>query len=274
MVIIGIAGGSLVFASNDETAPFSIASLEDYPTIRIVRLRGAIDQKTVADLEHFRKWVEKHRSFKHKHVLLDFKSVTHIDTSAVAEIIQTVSELKTAHFRLGAINLNETVRNIGNNLADCDLFVSLGGVSVGDHDLIRPAMKQLAIELKFWRVAMKPGKPLVSGQSGTTRFLGLPGNPASSAVCFHLFGLPYLRTLQGENQVHAPRVHLPLLNETIREAGRLEFLRARLEPGGVRTLAQQASASMFSFSQANALVIAPAEQSILKLGSPVECILL
>jgi len=101
-----------VFASNDETAPFSIAALEDYPTIRIVRLRGSIDQKTVTDLEHFRKWVEKHRGFKHKHVLLDFKNVTHIDTSAVAEIIQTVSELKTAHFRLGAINLNETVRSM------------------------------------------------------------------------------------------------------------------------------------------------------------------
>ena len=101
-----------MFSSKDETAPFSIASLEDYPTIRIVRLRGPIDQKTVTDLEHFRKWVEKHRGFKHKHVLLDFKSVTHIDTAAVAEIIQTVSELKTAHFRLGAINLNETVRSM------------------------------------------------------------------------------------------------------------------------------------------------------------------
>src|SRR5688572_21924524 len=101
-----------MFAGKDETAPFSIAGLEDYPTIRIVRLRGAIDQKTVTDLEHFKKWVEKHRGFRHKHVLLDFKHVTHIDTSAVAEIIQTVFELKTAHFRLGAINCNDTVRSM------------------------------------------------------------------------------------------------------------------------------------------------------------------
>jgi len=101
-----------MFANNGETAPFSIAGVEDYPTIRIVRLRGAIDQKMVTDLERFRKWIEKRRSFKHKHVLLDFKSVTHIDTSAVAEIIQAVSELKLAHFRLGAINLNETVRSM------------------------------------------------------------------------------------------------------------------------------------------------------------------
>ena len=101
-----------MFSNKDETAPFSIEAIEDYPTIRIVRLRGAIDQKTVADLEHFRKWVEKHKGFKHKHVLLDFKNVAHIDTSAVAEIIQTVSDLKSAHFRLGAINLNETVRSM------------------------------------------------------------------------------------------------------------------------------------------------------------------
>ena len=101
-----------MFDNRDETAPFSIAALEDYPTIRIVRLRGSIDQKTVADLERFRKWVEKRRNFKHKNVILDFKEVTHIDTSAVAEIIQAVSELKTAHFRLGAINLNETVRSM------------------------------------------------------------------------------------------------------------------------------------------------------------------
>lgn len=101
-----------MFSNKDEFAPLSIEALEDYPTIRIVRLRGSIDQKTVSDLEHFRKWVEKHKGFKHKHVLLDFKHVSHIDTSAVAQIIQTVSELKTAHFRLGAINLNDTVRSM------------------------------------------------------------------------------------------------------------------------------------------------------------------
>ena len=101
-----------MFSDREEAAPFSIAALEDYPTIRIVRLRGPIDQTTVTDLERFKKWVEKHRGFKHKHVLLDFKSVTHIDTAAVAEIIQTVSELKTARFRLGAINLNDEVRSM------------------------------------------------------------------------------------------------------------------------------------------------------------------
>ncbi len=101
-----------MFAGNDRTAPFSIVAVEDYPTIRIVRLQGTLDQRRVADLEHFRKWVEKHHGFKQKHVLLDFKKVTQVDTSAVAEVIQAVSELKTGHFRLGVINLNETVRGM------------------------------------------------------------------------------------------------------------------------------------------------------------------
>lgn len=101
-----------MFSNKDETPPFSIAALEDYPTIRIVRLRGPIDRQIVAELERFRKWVEKHKGFKYKHVLLDFKNVTTIDTSAVAEIIQTVSDLKIAHFRLGAINLNDHVRSM------------------------------------------------------------------------------------------------------------------------------------------------------------------
>ena len=101
-----------MFSDNEGAAPFSIEALEDYPTIRIVRLRGPIDQTTVSELERFRKWVGRHRGFKLKNVLLDFRSVTHVDTSAVAEIIQHVSELKTAHFKLGAINLNEEVQSM------------------------------------------------------------------------------------------------------------------------------------------------------------------
>ena len=100
-----------MFSEPRGEAPLSIEAVEDYPSIRIVRLRGAIDQKTVSELERFRKWVAKHRGFKHKHVLLDFKNVSHIDTAAVAEIIQEVSELKPGHFRLGAIHLNDTVKS-------------------------------------------------------------------------------------------------------------------------------------------------------------------
>lgn len=101
-----------MFSDKDETAPLSISGVEDYPSLRIVRLRGSITQQTVSELERFRKWVAKRPGFHHKHVLLDFKNVTRVDTAAVAEIIQEVSELKPGNFRLGAIHLSETVRGM------------------------------------------------------------------------------------------------------------------------------------------------------------------
>ena len=101
-----------MFSDKDETPPSSISAVEDYPTIRIVRLQGPIDQTTVSEIERFRKWVVKHRGFKQKHILLDFKKVTRTDTAAVAQIMQTVSDLKTAHFRLGAIHLSEYLRGM------------------------------------------------------------------------------------------------------------------------------------------------------------------
>lgn len=101
-----------MFSKKNEALPLSISAVEDYPTIRIVRLRGPIDQTTVSELEAFRQWVHKHRGFKHKNVLLDFKRVTRTDTSAVAQIMQAVSELKDAHFRLGAIHMSESVRSM------------------------------------------------------------------------------------------------------------------------------------------------------------------
>ena len=94
-----------MFFEFDGSAPASIAAVEDYPSLRIVRLRGPIDSSTVADLEKFRKWVAGHKGFKPKHILLDFKLVTRMDTSAVAQIIQTVGELRQKNFRLGAFHL-------------------------------------------------------------------------------------------------------------------------------------------------------------------------
>ncbi len=97
---------------SDKEAPLSISGIEDYPSLRIVRLRGSITQQTVAELEKFRKWVAKRPGFHQKHVLLDFREVTRVDTAAVAEIIQEVSILKSGNFRLGAINLSNAVRSM------------------------------------------------------------------------------------------------------------------------------------------------------------------
>ena len=82
--------------------------------------------------------------------------------------------------------------------AKADVLVTLGGASVGDHDLVQKALVAAGMELGFWRIAMRPGKPLMHGRLGAMRVLGLPGNPTSSMVCAILFLRPLLRALHGE----------------------------------------------------------------------------
>ena len=82
--------------------------------------------------------------------------------------------------------------------AKADVLVTLGGASVGDYDLVQKALVSSGMELGFWRIAMRPGKPLMHGRLGSMRILGLPGNPTSSMVCSILFLRPLLRALHGE----------------------------------------------------------------------------
>jgi molybdopterin molybdotransferase len=98
----------------------------------------------------------------------------------------------------------ETLRErLARALEDTDLLVTIGGVSIGRYDLVRPALEAAGAQLDFWRVQIKPGKPLVYGRRGSTRILGLPGNPVSAQLTFALFGLPLLRALQGQRDRRA-----------------------------------------------------------------------
>src|SRR6185436_9128630 len=83
-------------------------------------------------------------------------------------------------------------------LDSSDLVVTIGGVSVGDHDVVRPALEAAGAALEFHKVAIKPGKPLTLGRRRDVVVLGLPGNPVSAQVTFALFGLPLLRKMQGD----------------------------------------------------------------------------
>ena len=80
-----------------------------------------------------------------------------------------------------------------------DILVTLGGASVGDHDLIKPVLADLGLSLGFWQIAMRPGKPLMHARHGKAHVLGLPGNPVSSLVCSHLFLIPLICALSGQN---------------------------------------------------------------------------
>jgi len=163
---------------------------------------------------------------------------------------------------------NATLEGLRDALAESDVLVTVGGVSVGDHDVVRPALEAAGVKLSFYKVRIKPGKPLVFGMLDETRVLGLPGNPASALVTFTLFGVPLLRALQGDRrplrelvlELGAPLSHKP---------GRRGYYRARIEGRRVLPLENQASGAPTGMAWADALIVAPEDHASFAVGEAV-----
>jgi molybdopterin molybdotransferase len=116
--------------------------------------------------------------------------------------------------------------------SNADVLVTLGGASVGDYDLVQQALTAEGMELGFWRIAMRPGKPLMHGRLGPMRILGLPGNPTSSTVCAVLFVRPLIRALHGEPDPGADLSQPARLAVDLRRNGpRQDYMRASLRRG-------------------------------------------
>jgi molybdopterin molybdotransferase len=152
------------------------------------------------------------------------------------------------------VNLTGALRDAA---ARSDILVTSGGASVGDHDLVRPALEAAGATLDFWRVAMKPGKPLMAGCLGNCVVLGLPGNPVSAFVTALLFLKPLIATLGGAADPLPRTVRLPLAMAVPANGPRLEFLRAKIADGTVHPLATQDSAALGALAQADALLLRP-----------------
>jgi molybdopterin molybdotransferase len=146
--------------------------------------------------------------------------------------------------------------------AGCDVIVTSGGVSVGAFDYVKAALEKRG-GLNFWRIAIKPGKPLAFGRVGDALFFGLPGNPVSSLVTFELFVRPVLRKLAGHRDVTRPIVTATLAAPFAHEPGRREFVRAYLKWEGDRYIAvptgAQGSHRLSSLTAADAYLIAHEE---------------
>ena len=183
-----------------------------------------------------------------------------------AERIGAVAELA----ELAADDTAATVRTFASLLGTADLLVTIGGVSVGDYDVVRPALEAAGAQLDFWKVQIKPGKPLAYGRCGKTRILGLPGNPVSAQLTFALFGLPLLRALSGERDAQPRFRSARLLAELRQRPGRLGFYRARSTADGVLPLVNQASGNVVSMAEADALIAVPADSTGYAAGEMVE----
>jgi len=153
--------------------------------------------------------------------------------------------------------------------AGADVIVTSGGASVGDHDLIRPALEQWGATIDFWRVAIRPGKPLLVARRGGTIVLGLPGNPVSSFVTAFLFVLPLLRKLAGATACLPSPLSAELTTDLPAGGARLEFIRAQLNGGCVVPIGEQDSSALRALAAANALIERPIEAPAAGAGSRV-----
>ena len=160
--------------------------------------------------------------------------------------------------------------------ADCDVLVTLGGASVGDHDLVQDALKAAGLKLNFYKIAMRPGKPLMFGKLGRLRVLGLPGNPVSAIVCARLFLKPLLDAFLGLDAADPP-IMGTLAGPLDQNDQRQDYLRATLSVGPDGGLIadpfdRQDSSMLRRLAQSDCLVIRPPFAPAAKAGDAVELI--
>ncbi len=155
-----------------------------------------------------------------------------------------------------------------------DLIITTGGASVGDHDLVRPALEACGATLDFWKVAMRPGKPMFAGKLGRSIILGLPGNPVSAYVTAELFLKPLIAALGGAT-APSPRRELAILHGELPAVGpRTDHVRAVRNFGLVAPVGVNDSAALRALAKADTLIVRPAHSPPARSGDTIEIILL
>jgi molybdopterin molybdotransferase len=180
--------------------------------------------------------------------------------------------------RLGVAR--DTVESLREKFTDAmthDLIITSGGVSVGDFDLVKNIMTERG-EINFWRINMRPGKPVAFGHIGNVPLLGLPGNPVSAAVTFELFGRPVIRKMLGHTRLMRPLIDVVVEDGVSERVMRRHYVRAHVEwrEGHfvARTTGNQGSNIMTSLLNANALVIVPEGGVDIRPGGTAKAIML
>ena len=150
-----------------------------------------------------------------------------------------------------------------------DLILTIGGASVGDHDLVAGVAGEIGMEQAFYKVAMRPGKPLMAGRIGDAAMIGLPGNPVSAMVCGVVFVRPVVRRMLGLTDLHDQTRHAPLACDIDANGPRTHYMRARLEDGKLTPADSQDSSLLGVLSEANALLIRPVDDPARTAGDHV-----
>lgn len=171
-------------------------------------------------------------------------------------------------------NLEDTIDQLGRALEENDLLLISGGISVGEYDFVGRALKTLEVEEVFYRVQQKPGKPLFFGRKQDKYVFALPGNPASTLTCFYIYVTLLVDLISGVKNPGLLRVKMPIAQTYANPFGRALFLKARISNNQVEVLDHQASSTMISFAEANALAYVPADQKEIAAGDSIETIIL
>lgn len=155
-----------------------------------------------------------------------------------------------------------------------DLIVTSGGASVGDHDLVRAAGAAAGMTQSFYKVAMRPGKPLMAGRLAGTPVIGVPGNPVSAIVCGTVFVLPAVRAMLGFPKAAVPRRRMPLAAPVRANGAREHYMRARFDEAGVTVAERQDSSLLSVLAEADGLVVRPPHDPARVAGELVEVVAL
>jgi molybdopterin molybdotransferase len=173
-----------------------------------------------------------------------------------------------------AQDTRESLRKKFSEGLHADMIISSGGVSVGDYDYVKEVLKDIGLEMKFWKVAMRPGNPLAFGTIGGKPAFGLPGNPVSAMVSFEQFVRPSIRKMSGHRYLFRPVIEATALEALSLKQGKRYFLRCRVTRRNgqyvVTTTGEQGSGILMSMAHANGLMIIPEDTERVQAGDRVQ----
>ncbi|MDG2396416.1 MAG: molybdopterin molybdotransferase MoeA [Flavobacteriaceae bacterium] len=171
-------------------------------------------------------------------------------------------------------NLDQTVKTIQNQIKNSDVVIVSGGISVGDYDFVRDAMKKNDVKEVFYKVNQKPGKPIWFGRKKNKIIFALPGNPGSTLTCFYIYVLPILRKIQGRKCIHLDKIRLKIDQNLENNFKKTLFLKGRVNFENVLSLKAQSSAKLSSFSLCDTLIYIPEKKGKISKNDKVDCFLL
>ncbi len=190
-------------------------------------------------------------------------------------LVALVKECKSTPVSLGIVRdkREELKKKILENVSKIDIFVTSGGVSVGDYDMVKDVLTEVG-EMNFWKVAMKPGKPLAFGFIQGKPLFGLPGNPVAVMVSFEQFVRPSILKMMGKSYLFRPEVEATLVEDIKKKPGRLHLVRVHVfqKDGNFFTKATgpQGSGILKSMILANGLALVPKEATLIRAGEKIK----